>query len=339
MRDQGRGLMNGSDSLQPRVPEQTLDVSSADGTRLNVELYGPRAGPTVLLIHGWTCSTVFWTRQIGALLAEGYRVVAYDHRGHGSSAVPGPAGATTQALADDLAAVLDAVLAPGEQAVIGGHSMGAMTLVAFGTRYPDRLRRQVAAAMIASTGMHQLVLRSQIVPLPLPLAELALPISNRLVTFSPGASRGRVTRMLRITIKYSALSRTATRAEVDFCARIVLACPPAARSGFGRMISDLNLDEQVRDVDVPVIVVAGTHDRLTPIWHARRLAAQLPGLIDFVEVAGAGHMTPVQAATEVNTALRRLVRQHLPDHERVRPVGRDGSIDMTQEPDVTQETA
>jgi pimeloyl-ACP methyl ester carboxylesterase len=343
--------MNGNDDLQLREPERRLDVRSADGTRLNVEVHGAETDPAVLLIHGWTCSVVFWVRQIDALLAEGYRVVAYDQRGHGASDVPGPDGPTIKALADDLAAVLDAVLDPGEQAVIGGHSMGAMALVAFGTRYPAQLRRQVAGAMLASTGMHQLVLRSRILPLPLPLAKLARPISNRLVSVSPGAGKGRVTPFLRIMIKYGSLSRTATREEVEFCARIVLACRPATRGAFGRMISELDLDRQVGELDVPAVVVAGTHDRLTPIWHARRLAARLPQLIGFLEVAGAGHMTPVQAAGEVDAALLRLAREYLP---RVRSSGQDGSINVIDlatrydpapdpglavEPDVTQETA
>lgn len=65
-------------------------VRSADGTRINVEEYGPQDAPTVVLIHGWTCKTLFWAPLIHELGGE-FRVVAYDQRGHGRSETPGPA--------------------------------------------------------------------------------------------------------------------------------------------------------------------------------------------------------------------------------------------------------
>ena len=319
--------MLGYDSLTSPPPQHRLGVPSADGTVLNVEIYGPEAGPTVVLVHGWTCSIVFWNRQINALLAAGLRVVAYDQRGHGASAVPGWAGPTIEALADDLAAVLDATLEPGQRAVLAGHSMGAMTLVAFGARHPEQLRHRVAAVVLSSTGMHELVPRSMIVPMPLPLAKLARPIATWLMGLSP-LGGGSINPVLRAVIRYTALSRSASEIEVDFCAWIVDSCHPRTRADFGRMISDLNLDRKVAELDVPTIVVAGTRDRLTPIWHARRLAAKLPQLVDLVEVPGAGHMTPVQSAAQVNAALHRLIADYLdvPALERVRPAPSSGSI-------------
>jgi pimeloyl-ACP methyl ester carboxylesterase len=77
------------------------------------------------------------------------------------------------------------------------------------------------------------------------------------------------------------------------------------------MLAALDLDAQVGRFDVPAIVVAGDRDRLTPIWHARRMAAVLPHSHGLVTVRGAGHMTPVEAPGPINDALRRLVRDHL----------------------------
>ena len=51
-------------------------VRSADGTRLNVESYGPDDGPVVVLAHGWTCSIVFWTKQVEALIGHSRRDLA-----------------------------------------------------------------------------------------------------------------------------------------------------------------------------------------------------------------------------------------------------------------------
>jgi pimeloyl-ACP methyl ester carboxylesterase len=71
----------------------------------------------VVLSHGWSCSTAFWAAQIRDLAAD-HRVIAYDQRGHGGS--PANPVCSADALADDL----EAVLAPGERAVLTGYSMG-----------------------------------------------------------------------------------------------------------------------------------------------------------------------------------------------------------------------
>jgi pimeloyl-ACP methyl ester carboxylesterase len=320
--------MTGYDSLVLPPPNDRFDVRSVDGTRLNVEIYGPDGAPTVVLVHGWICSIVYWARQINALRDEGVRVVAYDLRGHGDSGAPGSAGHSIEALADDLNAVLAAVLAPGEKALLAGHSMGAMAMVAFGSQHPQELDRRVAAAMICSSGVHELISRSRIVPLPLPLAKLAQPLSTKLIGLSPPG--GRVNAPIRALIRYTSLTRQASKADVDFCARIINSCSPRTRAEFARTLSNLNLDAEVREFAVPTAVISGTRDRLTPIWHARRLAATLPQLVDFVEVQGAGHMTPVQSADDVNDVLRRLIHDYLPQSAGSRHV-----VDLTRQRDAS----
>ena len=289
-------------------PVERLTVRSADGTGVNVEVRGPAGAPTVVLVHGWTCSAEFWAKQYAGL-GDRFRIVAPDLRGHGRSERPGPAGYAIEAVADDLAAVLRRCAPAGERVVVAGHSMGAMALVALGARHPGLLRARVAAALLVSTGVQELVTRHRIVPMPLPLAELARPVAARVIGLSP--NRGRVTpRTLRFT-RYVTLSRSASAADVEFCARIIADCPPEVRAGFARTLSALDLSAAVAGFDVPARVLAGTRDRLTPVWHARGLAERLPRPLGLVEVQGAGHMTPVEAPAAVDAALRDLVRAHL----------------------------
>jgi pimeloyl-ACP methyl ester carboxylesterase len=301
--------VSAADELRPPLPRERFDLHAQDGTRLNVERYGRETGPTLVLSHGWTLSIAFWARQLNEL-ADDFAIVAYDQRGHGSSDAPGPAGYTIEALADDLATVLDATVPGGERAVVLGHSMGAMALIEMSERHPEVIHDRVAAAVVASTGMHELTIRSRIVPMPLPLAKLARPLATWVMALPPPP--GRVDGRLRTMTRYVTLSRRATDAEVDFATRIINACPPASRAGFARMLAALDLDAQVGRFDVPAIVVAGDRDRLTPIWHARRMAAALPQSLGLVTVPGAGHMTPVEASRAVNDAVRRLAREHLP---------------------------
>ena len=103
------------EAVQPR---RVLTAVSADGTRLNVEEYGRTDAPTVVLVHGWTCSTLFWAPMVRALSSD-FRLIAYDQRGHGLSAAPATRkGYGTGVLADDLQAVLEAVLPDDERALL-----------------------------------------------------------------------------------------------------------------------------------------------------------------------------------------------------------------------------
>ncbi len=104
-------------------PSRTMIVHSADGTRLHTEVFGPANGYPIVLAHGITCSLQAWHEQINDLSRD-FRVIAYDHRGHGRSGVPAPSAYSLDHLAADLDAVLAAVLRPGERAVIAGHIHG-----------------------------------------------------------------------------------------------------------------------------------------------------------------------------------------------------------------------
>ena len=110
-------------------PRREMSIRSTDGTRLHAEVFGPDDGYPIVLSHGITCSLQVWRNQI-ADLAKDHRVIAFDHRGHGRSGVPGRGGYTLDLLAADLDAVLDATLDRGECAVIAGHSLGGIAIIA-----------------------------------------------------------------------------------------------------------------------------------------------------------------------------------------------------------------
>ncbi|MGW3089606.1 alpha/beta fold hydrolase [Streptomyces sp. NPDC001108] len=289
----------------PPVPERELTVRSADGARIHVEVHGPQDAPTVVLAHGWTCSTRFWDAQIRALSPD-HRVVAYDQRGHGGSPAAAPGGYSTDALADDLEAVLAATLGPGRKAVIAGHSMGGMTVMAAARR--DGLREHAAAVLLCSTGSSRLPDASTVLPLPAGKARTA---GTRAI-LAAAAPLGPVTPITRRVLKYATMGAGAPPERVALCARIVHACPRAARSAWGKVLADLDLDAGVRELRVPTAVVAGTADRLTPIGHAHAIAAALPDGLGLTELTGLGHMTPVEAPEAVTEKIRELAAAYLP---------------------------
>ncbi|WP_428986250.1 alpha/beta fold hydrolase [Streptomyces pyxinae] len=287
------------------APVRKLRPVSADGTVLYAEVYGPEGAPAVVLSHGWTCSTLFWSHQL-RVLAGDHRVVVYDQRGHGRSRTVGPAGCTTDALADDLEAVLAATLEPDEKAVLVGHSMGGMTLMAAAGR--PGLRRHAAAALLCSTGSSRLVAESLLLPL------RAGRLRDLLTTVILGARAplGPVTPVSRALLKYGTMGPGAAPDRVAECARIVHACPRPIRVAWAHVLEELEIGHTVRELRVPTAIVAGAADRLTPPVHAHALAAELPECLGVEVLPGVGHMSPVEAPEAVTARIRALAETYLP---------------------------
>ncbi|MGN9756755.1 alpha/beta fold hydrolase [Streptomyces sp. SD31] len=285
----------------PPAPARELVAVSADGARLHIEVHGPvddPAAPAVVLAHGWTCSTAFWAAQIRELSAD-HRVIAYDQRGHGRS--PANPACSADALADDLEAVLKATLAPGEKAVIAGHSMGGMTVLAAAAR--PAFREHAAAVLLCSTGASRLVAESTVVPIR--PGRLRTWLTKHIL--GSRAPLGPVTPIARAILKYGTMGPGSAPHMVEACARIVHACPRKVRYAWSHVLDLLDLDHGVRELAAPTAVIVGTADRLTPPVHARSLAAALPNCLGVTELPGLGHMTPVEAPELVTGKIRELV--------------------------------
>jgi pimeloyl-ACP methyl ester carboxylesterase len=129
------------------MPELAQELRR-DAVAIHYEVHGPAqtGRPAVLLSHGYGATCRMWDGQIEAL-ADEYRVIVWDMRGHGQSGDPADAALYSQALTvADMAAVLDAC---GEtRAVIGGLSLGGVMSLAFNLAHPERVR----ALMLFDTG-------------------------------------------------------------------------------------------------------------------------------------------------------------------------------------------
>src|SRR5215207_10830066 len=89
-------------------------------------------GPPVVLCHGITATRRYVLHGSKALPRARHRVITYDARGHGESD-PAPAGESYgyPELVADLERVVESQLGEGESFLLGGHSMGAHTAVAY----------------------------------------------------------------------------------------------------------------------------------------------------------------------------------------------------------------
>ena len=279
-------------------------MTAGDGTRLRVHAYGPPDGDLVVLVHGWTCALENWNAQVN-LLADRYRVVAYDLRGHGESAF-GRSRLSTELLADDLAAVLAATWAPGQRAVLAGHSLGAMTIQAWAQRYPQHTER-VVATLLTNTAAGDLIDQTTVVPffnrgrlrLPHWLGRLGLGAPLPVPPFRP----------VRWVFRRQVMSLAADGDAADFCVNIVRSCPVRVRSKFGRVLADLDLSGAAASLAGPVTLVAGEYDDLTPASQAERIAETLrqTGTRHKLVVLPTGHFSHVEDYRHFNIELAGLV--------------------------------
>lgn len=291
----------------PSLEAEEIEVRTDDGARLRVLAYGDRDAQPLVFSHGWTCNGMYWTPQINAF-ADRYRVVVYDQRGHGASEA-GTRRLGPDVLADDLAAVLAAVVPAGRKAVLAGHSMGGMSIIAWAERFPEQVSEKAAGVLLASTGMDNLVADAALIALPERFPRVPVKMARPLMGARVPLVESKFTTR---ALKYVALSPSASVAEVDFCEKIVLGCPPHTRGGWGFALSTLDIHEGLENLDVPTTVLVGTADRLTPPVHARRLAAgleQAGNLERLVVLDGVGHMSSVEAIDAFDDEMLHLVER------------------------------
>jgi non-heme chloroperoxidase len=224
-------------------------------------------------------------------LAEDHRVVLYDHRGHGRS-TRGSAPLTLDTLADDLRLVLDHVDA--RSAVLAGHSMGGMTVQAFALRHPDALAERVAGLALVATAGHGVSTGS---------GGRVGPGVNGLSFVGPVLARGSLGRV----VMRGAVGEVACRSHIDAVIETFALTAPAVRAGFQRALLSMDFRSGLPSVDLPVVIVSGTKDSVTPHALSRSLAELLPGA-RLVALPGVGHMLPWEAPDRVVTEIAGLAR-------------------------------
>jgi len=276
--DAGRPI-NGEDDVELAAMLRPLDgtrtvLARPDGARLHVLEAG--VGAPVLLAHGYGGSLDQWSVVQPALVERGHRVIAYDHRAHGQS-TPGNSGLSSRTLFEDLRAIVEHY--DLHELTIVGHSMG--TYAALGALGDISLQARVRLVVLASpqTGrMFKNALAARLLA-PLALTRLATPlgrcrtISSMLVNLAVGADA-------------SPAAREASRR--------ILAKLPHAATPLITIMDNESLEQLLPTLAVPIRVLWGTEDRLTPSWHAELITRTAPNA-QLMRLPGIGHMVPWEA--------------------------------------------
>jgi non-heme chloroperoxidase len=255
---------------------EAFKVERPDGAVLDGIVSGPEDGPVVVLSHCWTGSRATWEPVAARLVAAGRRVVLYDQRGHGASTL-GPDAPTVELLGNDLAAVLEAVDA--RDAVLAGHSMGGMAIMALAIARPDVMAERVTALVLAGTAGFGVAGGPLSAPSHLFFGDRRVErlMASRL---GPALCRG-------------AVGRHPRQAHLVATRDAYLSLPADVRRNFLTALQAMDFRAGLASVAVPTTVVIGSRDLLTPPRLGRALANTIPGA-RLVELPGVGHMLPYE---------------------------------------------
>ena len=297
------------------VLHRTAAVRTDDGALLHATIDGDDDAPvTVVLAHGWTLAQAAWDDVADLLLpragAGELRLVRYDQRGHGRSTW-GEAEVTIDQLGDDLAAVLDQ-LAPEGPVVLGGHSMGGMTIMCLAATRPELFGDRVRGVLLVSTSAGDLTSDPKS-----PGARM-----NRLTPGMRGAALGaaRVIEKLRQKLppthpRHQKIVREllygadATDEMVLAGAEIMHASTIRAFLQFMPALGDHDKRTELGALrQVPVEILVGDSDNLTPTRHSEQLVEALPEA-ELQVVPRTGHMLTQERPQLVADALGRLLAE------------------------------
>ena len=308
------------------VPDRDRTVVADDGIPLYLAEFGPLDAPlTVLFVHGYCLSLGCWHYQLRGLadmVRPALRMVCYDQRGHGRSGRSDQAACTIDQLSHDLFRVLTELsrTGPTRPVVLVGHSMGGMTILGLAEAHPELFGERVVGVALLSTSTGKLA--EVTFGLPALLARMKNPVLPRLVRQlrrrARMAERGRRVGgdLVWLFIRRMGFgSSDASSAQVDYVADLIAGTPIDVIADFySALVGHDKLAALPTLRRVPVLLVVGERDLLTPPAHSRTIAEELPAA-ELLEVQGAGHLVMMERASLVNLYLRSFL------HRAYRPAG------------------
>ncbi|WP_458245216.1 alpha/beta fold hydrolase [Streptomyces sp. MAI_2237] len=312
----GKAYADDGTELYYEVDDVDPDAVPALGPRRR-RLFGRKAPApvTVVFSHGYCLSQDSWHFQRAALRGV-VRTVHWDQRSHGRSGrgvrqtqdgVP----VDIEQLGRDLKAVIDAAVPTGP-IVLVGHSMGGMTVMALADQYPELIRDRVVATAFVGTSSGRLgevnfglpVAGVNAVRRVLPGVLKALGQQAALVERGRRATADLFAGIIK---RYSFASRDVDPAIVRFAERMIEATPIDVVAEYYPAFNDHDKTEAlVHFTDMPVLVLAGIGDLVTPSEHSEAIADLLPDA-ELVLVPDAGHLVMLEHPEVVTDRLADLL--------------------------------
>lgn len=257
---------------------QTLNINGAD-----LKVLDRGQGPVVMLVHGFPLTHAMWQPQIEALASD-YRIIAPDLRGFGESSVT-PGTVTMRQFADDLAGVLDA-LGITEPVTYCGLSMGGYIGWQFVQNFPERLKSLICCDTKATADSEEAIQKRH---------KLAASVLKHGVGVLAQAMPEKL---------FAKATLDQQGPVVEQCKRMMLSAhPEGAAAALRGMAERPDCSSLLSTIQVPTLIIVGEDDQITTVEEMREMASVIPQS-QFLEVANAGHMAPLEQPGPVNEALK-----------------------------------
>lgn len=240
-----------------------------------------------MLAHGYLLDLNVYDALIERLVGLGYRVVAFDQRGHRRTTL-GSDGNGSAAAASDYATVIEHFAI--EDAILVGHSMGGFLALVFCLRHPELARRLNRLVLLgANAGAVAVGSLQNRLQMPLVKSGLMKPLW-RFPATGPA-------------LVASLFGRSPDPAHVELTRQTLLRQDVHASLPLLQAMSHENYYERLREISVPARVICGELDRTCPAWHSQRLGRELRDA-QTRWLPGIGHMIGYEAPEAIIEAIR-----------------------------------
>ncbi|MFI8517469.1 alpha/beta fold hydrolase [Streptomyces sp. NPDC085481] len=239
-------------------------VTTDDGTTIFYKDWGPREGEPIVFHHGWPLSADDWDNQMLFFLAQGYRVIAHDRRGHGRSTQTAT-GHDMDTYSADVTALTDALDLRG--AVHIGHSTGGGEVARYVARAkPGRVSKAVLVGAVPP-----LMLKTEANPGGLPMEVFD--------GFREGVAGNRAQSFIDIPsgpfYGFNRPGAQVSQGLIDNWWRQGMMGAANAHYECVAAFSETDFTEDLQQIKVPVLVAHGTDDQVVPYDDSAPLTVKL----------------------------------------------------------------